>query len=313
MSSACLDLQSDHVPLFIPCPNARAGVGITLDKFIPNPRCTSEIYMAMYQFVGRLMGVAIRSGNSLDLDLPSIVYKPLVDQQLELGDLQAIDELCVKNVNALLNDSDLEQKGVNAENFEDIYGLDFTYPSCDGTLIELKEDGANSPVTWSNRHEYARLVFDFRLHELAAPVKAMRQGLSSVIPSRFLSLLTFKELELEVCGQPEIDIELLKANTTYTGCSMTDPHIKYFWAVLEKFSQLERAQFLRFSWGRSRLPPPSKFKDKLRIESAQHDISHLPIAHTCFFSIELPRYTSEEMMRQKLTTAITFCSSIELV
>jgi hypothetical protein len=84
------------------------------------------------------------------------------------------------------------------------YGLDFTYSSADGTAVELKENGADYPVTWNHRHEYARLVLEFRLHELTTQVRAIRAGLISIIPARFLSLLTWKELELEVCGSPEV-------------------------------------------------------------------------------------------------------------
>ena len=72
------------------------------------------------------------------------------------------------------------------------YGFDFTYSSADGSLVELKENGSDLPVTWSHRHEYARLVLEFRLHELTAPVRAIRAGLISIIPARFLSLLTWK-------------------------------------------------------------------------------------------------------------------------
>jgi len=136
--------------------------------------------------------------------------------------------------------------------------------------------------------------------------------LISIIPARFLALLTFKELELEVCGNPEIDVALLRQNTVYTACAATDAHIKYFWAVLEKFSQLERAQYLRFSWGRSRLPPPQKFTEKMKIDSSNISAQHLPKAHTCFFMIELPRYTSEEQMREKLLKAITLCRSMDI-
>jgi len=32
----------------------------------------------------------------------------------------------------------------------------------------------------------------------------------------------------------------------------------------------------------------------------------LPISHTCFFSVEMPPYVTEEQMRWGLTTAITF-------
>lgn len=178
-----------------------------------------------------------------------------------------------------------------------VYGFDFTYSSADGTLVELKENGADHPVTWADRHEYARLVLEFRLHELSPPVRAIRAGLTAIIPSRFLSLLTFKELELEVCGSPEIDIDALKANTTYQGCSLHDPHIKFFWNVLNGFSQLERAQFLRFSWGRSRLPAGAKFSEKMKLQNSDADTTHLPVAHTCFFSIESVRQRKQRSAR----------------
>lgn len=67
-------------------------------------------------------------------------------------------------------------------------------------------------------------------------------------------------------------------------------------------------QFLRFAWGRSRLPAGGKFTEKMRIDATSNDITHLPQAHTCFFSIELPAYNSLEMMRDKIVKAITFCT-----
>jgi len=312
LSQICQELQSPHVPLFIACPNARHGVGITLDKYIPNPSCDSELFLAMFEFVGRLMGVAIRTNNSLSLDLPSLVWKPLVGMDLEEGDLTAVDQVCMNAMDAMLDDAKLEEKGVNAENFHEVYGLTFAYSSSDETIIELKEGGKDIPVTWDDRENYVKLVKEFRLGEFTRQVAAIRRGLTAIIPARFLSLLTWKELELEVCGSPEIDIELLKQNTVYRHCSSNDPHIVYFWAVLEKFSQMERAQFLRFAWGRSRLPPANKFVEKLKIDTTNHPETHLPLAHTCFFSIELPRYRSEEQMREKLIKAITMCTSMEL-
>lgn len=49
-----------------------------------------------------------------------------------------------------------------------------------------------------------------RLTEFRVQVEHIRKGLILVIPARYLSLLTWKELETEVCGSPEIDIDLLK-------------------------------------------------------------------------------------------------------
>jgi len=311
LAKVSTDLQSEHLPLFIPCPNKVAGVGITLDKFIPSPKCSSDLYIQMYSFVGRLMGVAIRTNNTLELDLPSMVWKPLVGQPLEVADLTAIDQLTVNNMLLITDERKMAEKGIDESNFEDAYGFVWSYSSFDGSEKVLKENGSDLPVTWEQRHEYSRAVLDFRLHELSAQVRALRAGLTAVIPSRFLAMLTWKELELQVCGSPEIDIDVLRANTVYSGCSPSDLHIIHFWAVLTSFSQLERAQFLRFIWGRSRLPP--KLTEKMRIDSTSNDTTHLPQAHTCFFSIELPRYPTEDMMRDKLSKAITLCTSMELI
>ena len=39
--------------------------------------------------------------------------------------------------------------------------------------------------------------------------------------------------------------------------------------------------------------------------------SYLPQAHTCFFSMELPEYSSEQVMRERLLYAITECVAID--
>ena len=39
--------------------------------------------------------------------------------------------------------------------------------------------------------------------------------------------------------------------------------------------------------------------------------SYLPKAHTCFFSINLPKYTSKAMMTEKLRYAITNCTEMD--
>lgn len=84
----CAELQSDALPLFIRCPNAVNNVGINREKWVPNPAfdggaagaadCTNSRHLEMLSFLGRLMGVAIRSRQPLDLDLPSIVWKQIV-------------------------------------------------------------------------------------------------------------------------------------------------------------------------------------------------------------------------------------------
>ena len=69
-----------------------------------------------------------------------------------------------------------------------------------------------------------------------------------------LSLFTGAELENTVCGNPEISVEALRSITTYRGVEPLSPLVKWFWQVLEEFTNHERSLFLRFVWGRTRLP-----------------------------------------------------------
>lgn len=51
-------------------------------------------------------------------------------------------------------------------------------------------------------------------------------------------------------------------------------------------------------------------KHRLTLLRGKGDES-LPISHTCFFTIDLPQYSSFEVFRRNLLIAITFCSTID--
>ena len=86
--------------------------------------------------------------------------------------------------------------------------------------------------------------------------------------------------------------------TTYgDGCKAEDRVVKYFWSVLESFTEAERVLYLRFVWGRSRLPlAKSAFDKPHKVSYMAKDASvadnFLPVGHTCFFSIDIPKYSS---------------------
>ena len=69
-------------------------------------------------------------------------------------------------------------------------------------------------------------------------------------------------------------------------------------------------------WGQSRLPyNPADFVNKFEILPARYAEPNpdqaLPKSHTCFFSVELPRYTSKEACHNKIMYAIKNCHSID--
>ena len=78
--------------------------------------------------------------------------------------------------------------------------------------------------------------------------------MATQIPRHFLKLFTAAELKIIVTGRSDINVALLKENTKYEQYKETDPTIRYFWNVIENFSDEEKELYLKFVWGRSRLP-----------------------------------------------------------
>ena len=103
-------------------------------------------------------------------------------------------------------------------------------------------------------------------------------------------------------------------NTEYESCTRNDPHINLFWEILREMNTKEKSLYLKFVWGRSRLPASRDFRHMkiTRYHTPGPVNNYLPISHTCFFTIDLPVYTTKEAMRNKILYAITHCTAIDL-
>ena len=74
----CEELQNGSLPLLILTPNGREEAGSNRDCFILSPNATCSQHLKMLQFLGVLMGIAIRTGSPLSLNLAEPVWKQLV-------------------------------------------------------------------------------------------------------------------------------------------------------------------------------------------------------------------------------------------
>ena len=303
------ELQSDMLQLLIRVNNGKENVGLNREKWIPNPDATSSLEISMFSFLGKLMGITIRSKEKeyLSLNFPSLVWKKLINETLTIDDLEAIDITKAKCIKMM---RDIDEKNFIYA-FED---MPFITQSASGRTVELVPNGTNTMVSYENRSEFCDLLFQYHLSEFNAQINAIKSGLGEIIPLHLLSLFSHDELETMICGKPIIDLVILKECTEYSGCSENDEHIKLFWQCMEEFTQEERSSFIRFTWGRSRLPlNKSDFQQKLKIQSFHKTPGdyYLPVSHTCFFSIELPKYSTLEIMKSKLRYAIANCISID--
>ena len=99
MSRMVEDLFSDTIDLFKKAPNALHDINLNRDKFVVNPAYDvgqNHIGKGMYEFVGKLMGISLRTNLSLPFLLSSVVWKGLCGIKAGVEDLNEIDSLLVK-------------------------------------------------------------------------------------------------------------------------------------------------------------------------------------------------------------------------
>ncbi|CAM9202377.1 unnamed protein product [Discosporangium mesarthrocarpum] len=282
--------------------------------------------LSMYNFLGKLMGIALRSRVSTPWSFSRMVWKGLVGEPAQEVDLEHLDfpaYTFIQRLYQLLRAPSgvMPMEGGGSLPQEVWHSMVGALADLSGDVGELAMDtGVQddfSKVVKILAH--ARRIAENRLHQGDRALVALRDGFSSVVPAAVLPLFTWREMELQASGRPGVDIDLLEANTEYDEDVLpTDPHIRTFWRVLRSFNEVDRSQFLRFVWARSRLPVNVlDFRQKFKIqaptgEGARDNPDHyLPKAHTCFFSINLPKYSSEEVMAEKLKYTMYNCIEMD--
>ena len=313
-STMAQELETPSLPLLLPTPNGIGKIGRNRERWLLHPRAAdaSATQRDMLGFVGKLMGFALRNEEFLPLSLAPLTWKALVGETpLSLDDLAGVDQALVASMERLRH---IERDGVTEEMFESIIFESFDTLSTDGRRVELEPGGADRAVTWATRAAYADAVLEFRLREFEPSAAAARRGLAATLPLPLLSLFTGSQFETLVCGEVEVDLALLRRCTRYESCEEGDAHVGRVWEVLEKMDQDDRRAFLRFVWGRSRLPlNEAGFVERFKIQRfgrAPAD-RYFPVAHTCFFALELPAYSSAKLMRERLRYAMYNCESID--
>lgn len=85
-----------------------------------------------------------------------------------------------------------------------------------------------------------------------------------------------------------------------------------FWNVIESFSPEERILLIKFSSGNMGLPSPGvRWKDDIKVVIlSKENQQTLAKSHTCFSSVDLPFFESEEQLSKVLKTSINFSGLI---
>ncbi|KAJ7260134.1 HECT-domain-containing protein [Mycena rebaudengoi] len=269
----------------------------------PQAHARSTESLKWFKFVGRILGKAIYDGILIDFAFAGFFLAKWLGRQGFLDDLASLDPTLYKGLIFLKH---------YAGDVEDLC-LNFTVDIDDASApqtIELIPNGSNIPVTKENRLQYIYLISHFRLSRQIKPQSAaFFEGLSEIIDSRWLRMFNQQELQALLGGADSIiDVEDLKSHTEYAGGykDADDPTIVAFWNVVRTFDEVQRRALLHFVTSCSR-PPLLGFKDlrpNFQIHDMGGDDDHLPGSATCSNLLLLPRYKDEEVLREKVLSAI---------
>ena len=214
-------------------------------------RPTPEDHLQWFRFAGRLMGKAIMEQQIVAAHLALPLLKQILGVPITLSDLEFVDAQLHRNLLWMR-----ENTGADA------LCLCFSVTQEEGGQIvehELVPGGADKEVTDENKDEYISEMLKYRmLTSVSKQLHCFLQGLFEVVPRELLSVFDYQELELLLCGLPDINVEQWAHYTKYEGefedQGKDHPVCQWFWQVVADFSQEDRARLLQFATGTSRVP-----------------------------------------------------------
>ncbi|ETV92125.1 hypothetical protein, variant 1 [Aphanomyces invadans] len=263
--------------------------------------CDSLESTMEFELIGILLGLAIYNGVILELHFPRLVYKKLMDQPVTLEDVELCQPALGKGLRQMLEfDGDVE--AVYQRAFEvsyEVFG--------EVKTVDLVPNGKSINVTNANRKDYvAKYVHYVTTEAVERQYGAFHRGFHLVCGGSALALFRYEELELLVCGSPDLDFDALEAVTHYDdGYTEQSDVIKYFWTVVHGFSVEEKKQLLKFCTGSDRVPIRGLSEMTFVISRNGPDSNKLPTAHTCFNHLLLPEYASQDKLKERLMVAIS--------
>jgi E3 ubiquitin-protein ligase NEDD4 len=226
----------------------------------PNSGIANEFHLRYFHMAGRFLGKAIMDGQVVPAHLVQPLYKHLLGWPImyvmlaapdyavdwscgltcvcgwcvlrknwrSLKDLEHVDDVLYRSLMEMLHMEDVSLLYLDFTVTEDHMGVTDT--------VELAPGGADKLVDNSNVAEYLEANLKYRLHErLKEQLLEMLKGFSEVVPEPLLSVFDFQEIELLLCGLPNIDMDDWIANTEYTGdfAAQGRNHkvVQWFWEV----------------------------------------------------------------------------------
>ncbi|KAF6131049.1 hypothetical protein HJG60_007951 [Phyllostomus discolor] len=254
-----------------------------------------------FHLIGITCGLAIYNSTVVDLHFPLALYKKLLNVKPGLEDLKELSPTEGRSLQELLD--------YPGEDIEETFCLNFTICRESYGVIEQKElipQGDRVTVSKDNRQEfvdaYVNYIFQISVHEWYT---AFSSGFLKVCGGKVLELFQPSELRAMMVGNSNYNWEELEETAIYKGdYSATHPTVKLFWETFHEFPLEKKKKFLLFLTGSDRIPIYGMASLQIVIQSTASGEEYLPVAHTCYNLLDLPKYSSKEILSARLTQAL---------
>uniref|UniRef100_A0AAR2KYG7 HECT domain-containing protein n=1 Tax=Pygocentrus nattereri TaxID=42514 RepID=A0AAR2KYG7_PYGNA len=255
----------------------------------------------LFHLIGVICGLAIYNLTIVELHFPLALYKKLLKKKPTLEDVKELMPDIGRSLQQLLDYTE--------DDVEDAFCLNFTITveNFGATeVLELIPNGMDISVNNQNRQDFVDAYIDYIFNTSVAPLfNAFYSGFHKVCGGKVLELFQPNELQAMVIGNTNYDWKELEKSAEYKGEYWAEhPTIKLFWEVFHELPLEKKKQFLLFLTGSDRIPILGMKSLGLVIQPTGGGEHYLPVAHTCFNLLDLPKYSRREILREKLLQAI---------
>ncbi|GJN03916.1 hypothetical protein PR202_ga21412 [Eleusine coracana subsp. coracana] len=288
--------------LFSACPSNRR-------RFFANPASDVDpLHLPYYQFAGRMIALALIYEIPVGVSFDRTLFLQLAHRPVTLDDIADADpSLHTSCKNILEMDPSLVDSDALGLTFvREVELLGFR------TVVELVPGGKDTPVNTKNLREYIHLLIQDRFVTCTKnQVAYLIRGFSSMLTKHELVKNFFDALDVEDFNQilggnkDTIDVKEWKAQTDYIGYR-EGMRVKWFWETVKAMT-LDQQRRLLFFWTSVEYLPLDGFSglgSRLSIFRSLNSCDHLPTSGTCFYQLNLPAYTSFDMMQRRLQTIV---------
>ncbi|OHS94055.1 hypothetical protein TRFO_39763 [Tritrichomonas foetus] len=294
------NLFNPNYALFVPSSNGRS--------YQPSPSSyVNPDHIEYFTFSGKIIARALIEGVSVDAHLTRSFLKQILGLQMSLSDIEDADESLYQSFKWILN-NDVTQ------DLDLYFTADFDDMG-NHKIQNLIENGDQVLVNNENKEDFIKKMIDHRLvSQISLQTKAFLSGFYSLIPFEEIRMFKPDELDLLICGIPQIDISDLQKNCHFSG-NYNHNHkvVKMFFNVLSKWNRENLAKFLLFVTGSSQVPIGGfhSLVEMGRPITINYggDSRRFPVAHTCTNTLDLPAYSNEKELERKLLYSINECNS----